>query len=129
VRREVLIRLLDDRSASVDLVLQPHRLLVTGSLPFSGSSLGGLHSVSCQDLYLNRSAVKSGLLLSTISKGTTLEFSDLKLKLESREFFGLDSIEHEDFLGLSFDGLVSEAMCKVPTIEVPYSNQVEVLSD
>jgi hypothetical protein len=42
VRRELSIPLLDDRSTSVDLVLTHHRVLVTGSLPFSGSSLSGL---------------------------------------------------------------------------------------
>jgi hypothetical protein len=85
--------------------------------------------VSPQYLYLNRSATKSGVLLPTILEGTPLEFSDLNLKFESREFFGLESTEREDVVGVSFDDLVLEAMCKLPPIEVPYLNQVEDLSD
>jgi hypothetical protein len=85
--------------------------------------------VSRQDLYLNRSTVKSGLLLPTIFEGTPLDFSDLNLKLEPRQFFGSESIECEEVVRVSFDGVVPEAMCKLPPIEVPYSNQVEVLSD
>jgi hypothetical protein len=68
-------------------------------------------------------------LLPTILEGKPLEFSDLNLKLDPREFFGLDSIEHEEVVGVSFDGVKPEAMCKIPPFEVPYSNQVEVLSD
>jgi hypothetical protein len=51
------------------------------------------------------------------------------MKLDSREFFGLDSIEHEEVVGVSFDGVVPDAMCKLPPLEVAYSNQGEVLSD
>jgi hypothetical protein len=80
-RRGFSSRLLEDQSASVDFLLKTHRVLVTGSLPFLGSSLGGSHSVSRQDLYLNSSAVKSDVLLPTILEGTPLDFSDLKLKL------------------------------------------------
>jgi hypothetical protein len=98
-------------------------------LPFSGSSPGGSHSVSRQDLYLNRAAAKSGVLLPTILEGTPLEPSAVNMKLDPRELFGLDSIEHEEVVGVSFDGVVPEAMCKLPPLEVPYSNQGEVLSD
>jgi hypothetical protein len=76
VRRELSSQLLDNLSTSLDFVVTPHRVLVMGSLPFSGSSLSGLpfsgsspggsDSVSRQDPYLNRSAVKSGVLLPTI---------------------------------------------------------------
>jgi hypothetical protein len=38
VRRELSIRLFDDQSTSVDLVSKPTRVLVTRSLPFSGST-------------------------------------------------------------------------------------------
>jgi hypothetical protein len=41
----------------------------------------------------------------------------------------LDSIEHEEVVGVRFDGVVPEAMCKLPPLEVPYLNLVEVLSD
>jgi hypothetical protein len=41
----------------------------------------------------------------------------------------LHSIEHEEVVGVSFDGVMPEAMCEVPPIEVPYSIQLEVLSD
>jgi hypothetical protein len=114
-------------------------VLVTSSLPFLGSSLsslqfsggspGGLHSVSRRDLYLNRSTAKSGVVLPTILEGTPLEFPDMNLKLETRVFFGLDSLENEAVVGVRFDGVVPEAMLKLPPIEVPYSKQVEVLSD
>jgi hypothetical protein len=137
-RRELSSRLLDDRSTSVDLALKPHRVLVTRSLPFSGRSLSGLpfsggspggsHSLSRPDLYLNRSAAKSGVLLPTILEGTPLESSAMNMKLEPREFFVLDSIEHEEVVGVGFDGVDPDAMCKLPPLEVPYSNQVEVLS-
>jgi hypothetical protein len=85
--------------------------------------------VSRQDLNLNRSAAKSGILLPTILEGTPLESSAVNMKLEPREFFGLDSIEHEEVVGASFDCVVPEAMCTLPPLEVPYSHQVEVLSD
>jgi hypothetical protein len=102
-RRESSIRLLDDQSTSVDLVLKPHRVLVTRSLPFTGRSdlpflgslPGGSHSVSLQDMYLNHAAAKSGVSLPTILEGTPLESSALNMKLDPRYFFGLDSIEHE----------------------------------
>jgi hypothetical protein len=42
---------------------------------------------------------------------------------------GLDYIEHEEVVGVSFDGVLSGAMCKLPLLEVSYSNQGEVLSD
>jgi hypothetical protein len=137
VRRELSSRLLDHRFRnSVDLVSKHHGVLVTRSLPFSRgsfsglpfsrSSLGGSHSVSRQDLYLNRSAARSGVLLPTILEGTSLEFSEWNLKLEPREFFDLDSIEHDEVVGISFDGVVPEDMCKLPSLEVLYSNQVEV---
>jgi hypothetical protein len=129
LRREFSSRLLDDRSTSVYLVSKPQRVLVTGSLPFWGSSPGGWDSVSRQDMYLNSSAAKSGVLLPTILEGTPLEFSDLNLELEPREFFGLDSMENEDVVDVSCDGMVPEAMYKLPPIEVPYSNQVECLND
>jgi hypothetical protein len=90
-RKELLNRLLDNRSTSVDLVLKPHRVLVTrrltflvrslSGLPLSGSSPGGSHSVSRQDLYLNRSAAKSGVLLPTILEGTPMESSSVDVKL------------------------------------------------
>jgi hypothetical protein len=85
--------------------------------------------MSRQDLYLNCAAAKSGVLLPTILEGTPLESSSVKIKLDPREFFGLDSIEHEEVVGVSFDGVVPEAMCKLPPLEVPYSNQGEVLGD
>jgi hypothetical protein len=84
--------------------------------------------VSHHDLYLNHSAVKSGVFLPTILEGAPLEFSDLKLNLESRYFFGLYSIEHDEVVGVSFDEVALEAMCKLQPIEVLDSNQVEVLS-
>jgi hypothetical protein len=136
-RRELLSRLLDDQSTSVDLVLKPHRVLVTRSLPFTGnsdlpfslSSTGGSHYVSRQDLYLSRAADKSGASLPTILEGTPLESSALNMKLYPRELFGLDSIEHEEVVGVSFDCVVPEAMCKLPPLVVTYSNQGEILSD
>jgi hypothetical protein len=74
--------------------------------------------VSRQDLYLNRDIAKSGVLLPTILEGTPLE--------SSAEFFGLD-YGHEEVVGVSFYGVVLEAMYKFPPFEVTYSNQGEVL--
>jgi hypothetical protein len=85
--------------------------------------------VSRQDPYLNRSAAKSGVLLPTILEGTPLESSSVNMKLDPREFFGVDAIERDEVVGVRFDGVVPEAMCKLPPLEVPYSNQVGVLSD
>jgi hypothetical protein len=129
VRRELLIRLLDDRSDVVDLVSKSQGVLVTGSLPFLGSLPGGSHSVSHHDLYLNRSAVKPGVSLPTLFEGTPLEVSDLKFNLDARELFGLDSSEHEEVMGVNIDGMALEDMCKHLPIGSPDSNHhVEVSS-
>jgi hypothetical protein len=71
-KRESSSRMLDVRSASVDLVLKPHWALVY-DLPFSGSSPGGLHSVSRRDLYLDSATAESGVSLRTILEGTPTE--------------------------------------------------------
>jgi hypothetical protein len=129
--RELSGRMLVDQSNYVDFVLKPHPVLVTRSLPFTGrsdlpfsvSSPGGSHSVSRQDLYLNRSAAKSGVFLPTILAVIPMESSAFNMKLDPREFFGLDYNEHEEVVCVSFDGVVPEAMCKFPPLEATYSNQ------
>jgi hypothetical protein len=102
VRRGVSRRFLDDQSTFIDLVSNPHRSLVTGSLPFLGSSPDGPYSVFHRDLYLKRSAVDSMVSLPTIFEGTPLEFFSLDL----------DSSEHVEGLSETLMDLCSRLWSK-----------------
>jgi hypothetical protein len=81
-------------------------VLVTGSLPFSGSPLSGLlfsgsspggsHYVSCQTCTSIVLQLSQGYRYQPYWKEHHLP----------REFFGFDSMEREEVVGVSFDGMV-----------------------